>query len=491
MSKRKSAPHLQTLYRKYRPTELNKVVGQKAVTEALSGAISRNRIGHAYLFVGPRGTGKTSVARIFAHAINGFPYKIEDDYLDIIEIDAASNTGVDNIRELREKAIIAPSEGQYKVYIIDEAHMLTKSASNALLKTLEEPPEHVVFILATTDAHKIPVTIASRAQVFNFQLADPATMLDHLQTITEQEGIAIDDDALELIVRRGEGSFRDSLSILDQVATLSDERITAEYLSNMLGLPQVQIITNLLKSYREQDLDKLHTALRNLLNNGTKPEVIAGELINTILEQPHPAYIPLLAKLPEVQPPFPEAKLLLALMSNLGNQTLASNPTASANVNPTPKPKPVAVNLPSDDTEKPTLAPSPKVTIAAPSAPSKTQDSTPPTNTLGKTTLANFDWSTFLQQIQKQNSSVHNQLQKTDHDLVGDTLHLYPKQKFTQSFFEKPRNTEAILGNLSGIRLVIHKYGEKPNANLTEDSTISQISAIMGDVQEVNEESPF
>lgn len=491
MSKQKSSPHPQALYRKYRPTELNKVVGQKAVTEALSGAISRNHIGHAYLFVGPRGTGKTSVARIFAHAINGFSYQIEDDYLDIIEIDAASNTGVDNIRELREKAVIAPSEGQYKVYIIDEAHMLTKSASNALLKTLEEPPEHVVFILATTDAHKIPVTIASRAQVFNFQLADPATMLDHLQTITEQEGIAIDDDALELIVRRGGGSFRDSLSILDQVATLSDKRITAEYLSNMLGLPQVQIIANLLKSYQEQDLDQIHTALHNLLNNGTKPEVIAAELINAILEQPHPAYIPLLAKLPEVQPPFPEAKLLLALMSNLSNQAPAPNAVAPTSVNPTAKPKPITTNPPSATPEKPIPAAPPKVASADASTSSKAPDSAPSTSTVGKTTLANFDWSTFLQQIQKQNSSIHNQLQKTDHDLVGDTLHLYPMQKFTQSFFEKPRNTEAVLSNLSGIKLVVHKYGEKPNANLPEDSTISQISAIMGDVQEVNEESPF
>lgn len=141
------------LYRKYRPTKLTDVIGQEQVTDALENALKQGKIGHAYLFVGPRGTGKTSVARIFAHAVDGFKYQVEDSYLDIIEIDAASNTGVDNIRELREKAIIAPTQGKYKVYIIDEVHMLTKSASNALLKTLEEPPEHVIFILATTDAY--------------------------------------------------------------------------------------------------------------------------------------------------------------------------------------------------------------------------------------------------------------------------------------------------------------------------------------------------
>ena len=171
---------MKALYRKYRPTKLSDIIGQSKITETLENAIKNGQISHAYLFTGPRGTGKTSVARIFAHAINDFNYKIEDSYLDIIEIDAASNTGVDNIRELREKATIAPSKGKYKIYIIDEVHMLSKSAFNALLKTLEEPPKHVVFIMATTDAHKVPITITSRAQTFNFKLADIDVMADYL-----------------------------------------------------------------------------------------------------------------------------------------------------------------------------------------------------------------------------------------------------------------------------------------------------------------------
>ena len=154
---------MKALYRRYRPKTLSEVVGQEQITSVLEKAIKNGKIAHAYLFIGPRGTGKTSVARILAHQINDFDYELEDDYLDIIEIDAASNTGVDNIRDLRERAIIAPTKGKYKVYIIDEVHMLSKSAFNALLKTLEEPPEHVIFIMATTDAHKVPVTITSRS----------------------------------------------------------------------------------------------------------------------------------------------------------------------------------------------------------------------------------------------------------------------------------------------------------------------------------------
>ena len=239
----KSAP-VKALYRKYRPTSLDNVVGQEQITAPLKSAIEQGKISHAYLFIGPRGTGKTSVARIFAHAINHFDYQLEDNYLDIVEIDAASNTGVDNIRELREKAIITPTKGKYKVYIIDEVHMLTKSAANALLKTLEEPPEHVVFIMATTDAYKVPITISSRTQVHTFRLADPETMFAHLRKIADAEKIPIEDDALRLVVRRGGGSFRDSLSILDQITTLSDQTITAQLLETPSAYPKPKRLVN-------------------------------------------------------------------------------------------------------------------------------------------------------------------------------------------------------------------------------------------------------
>ena len=177
------------LYRKYRSRSLSEIVGQDQITDVLSRALATNNIGHAYLLTGPRGTGKTSIARILAHEINKLPYTDESDHLDIIEIDAASNNGVDDVRDLREKALIAPINAPKKIYIIDEVHMLSKQAFNALLKTLEEPPAHVVFILATTDFDKVPDTIVSRTQCFNFRLIDPEKVAKHLAIIAKEEDI--------------------------------------------------------------------------------------------------------------------------------------------------------------------------------------------------------------------------------------------------------------------------------------------------------------
>lgn len=300
------------LYRKYRPTSLDGVVGQERVTGVLQKAIKQGSFSHAYLFIGPRGTGKTSVARIFAHEVNGFDYQVEDSYIDIIEIDAASNRGIDDIRELREKAAIVPTEGKYKVYIIDEVHMLTREAFNALLKTLEEPPEHVIFVMATTDAHKVPITISSRSQTCVFSLASPEIMFGHLKKVAEEEGIKIEDEALKIIVKRGGGSFRDTLSLLDQISTLSESEIKANDIINALGLPLDQQIDDLLNAYAVRDFSKIQDKLKEILATGVKPTTLTEELVKKIVEEPKPEYIPLLAELPKVSAPFEEAKLLVA-----------------------------------------------------------------------------------------------------------------------------------------------------------------------------------
>jgi len=500
------------LYRKYRPTKLEDVVGQEQVTSVLANAIKSGKIAHAFLFIGPRGTGKTSVARILAHAVNGFDYQVEDNYLDIIEIDAASNTGVDNIRELREKAVIAPTKGKYKVYIIDEVHMLTKSASNALLKTLEEPPEHVIFIMATTDAHKVPITISSRTQVHTFKLARPEIMLAHLKTIAGEEGIKITDDALEIVVRRGGGSFRDSLSLLDQIATLSDTEITAEILSRALGLPQEEVIHQLLTSYQQRDNTTIHQLLKDLLSSGVHPKVLVAELITAIVAQPQAELLSLLAKLPDVAPPFPEAKLLLAFLGSNSTERpenpakatkteksdqpktpqkpeKSENPAKTASVAHVDSPEaspPAAEPSHPDPTSEPST--SPKKPVSAQNPPAEPSKTPPETGSKPPNSTSDFTWEAFLEHIQSLNSAIHSQLAKCDYEFDGQTLHLYPPQKFIKNILEKPNNSQILTSELSGLALVIHDAGTH---KAPKDGTISQISAIMGDVQEVKGDLPF
>lgn len=472
------------LYRKYRPTILNDVVGQQQVTEPLANSIKNEKINHAYLFIGPRGTGKTSVARILAHAVNKFTYQAEDSHLDIIEIDAASNTGVDNIRELREKAIIAPVYGKYKVYIIDEVHMLSKSAANALLKTLEEPPKHVIFILATTEANKVPITISSRTQTFTFQLANPELMLDHIRKISSTEKISITDSALKIIVRRGGGSFRDTLNLLDQISSLTDEEITESMVNNALGLPTNESINALIDAYANGDTQLIQRGFQDLLNCGIHAETIAAELIQSIISSPTPSTLPLLEKLPQVQPPFPEAKLLLALLSKQSITQPVTQPEIQKNHTKTnleqPQPTP---KIPSIETE----LDAPSITNTTTSTKELPQDASAPISSAPQQNT-NFSWESLLNSIRTKNQAVYIQLQKTEHELKDDTLHIYPLQKFTTKILKKPENSQIISSELQGLGLVVHDLEDR---HQPEDSTLSQISAIMGDVREVNGEMPF
>ncbi|HKU17989.1 MAG TPA: DNA polymerase III subunit gamma/tau [Candidatus Saccharimonadales bacterium] len=262
----------QALYRTHRPTSLKGVVGQEHITTALTRALAKGTISHAYLFTGPRGVGKTSIARILAHEINGLPYD-DSTHLDIIEIDAASNRRIDEIRDLRDKVHIAPTSAKYKVYIIDEVHMLTKEAFNALLKTLEEPPAHVVFILATTEVHKLPETIISRTQRFSFKAVEQDKVVAHLREIAKAEKIDITDDALELIARHGEGSFRDSISLLDQIRN-TGEKITLVDVQACLGLAPEEFIQQLVDALEAHDAN----ALASSFGYGYEPAQIARQL---------------------------------------------------------------------------------------------------------------------------------------------------------------------------------------------------------------------
>jgi len=266
----------QALYRKYRTKTFAETIGQEHITTALQNAIKQGRVSHAYLFSGPRGTGKTSIARILAHEINGLPYT-DEAHLDIIEIDAASNRRIDEIRDIRDRVATAPASAKYKVYIIDEVHMLTKEAFNALLKTLEEPPAHVVFILATTEAHKLPDTIISRTQRFTLRPVPLDKIAQHLRTIADSEKIQIDDDALTLIAEHGEGTFRDSISLLDQASGASGH-ITRTDVEHILGLAPTTHINQLVGAINSGESNNIVSTLIELYNLGFEPAMIARQL---------------------------------------------------------------------------------------------------------------------------------------------------------------------------------------------------------------------
>jgi DNA polymerase-3 subunit gamma/tau len=266
----------QALYRAYRPKSLDEIVGQEHITSTLSKALKSGRISHAYLFSGPRGVGKTSIARILAHQLNGLPYTDDSAHLDIIEIDAASNRRIDEIRDLRDKVYIAPSSGKYKVYIIDEVHMLTREAFNALLKTLEEPPEHAIFILATTEAHKLPETIISRTQHYTFKPVERAKVVTHLSDIAKKEKIVITREALELLADHGEGSFRDSISLLDQAGS-SGVKVDEQAVRQLLGIAPEAAIDGLIAALRSGGTTVLKQ-LGDLYSGGLQAASIASQL---------------------------------------------------------------------------------------------------------------------------------------------------------------------------------------------------------------------
>lgn len=282
------------LYRKYRPTTFDGVIGQEHITTSLKNQIKNNAISHAYLFCGTRGTGKTSVAKIFAksinceHPVNGSAcgkcatcVALNDpSNLDIMEIDAASNNRVDEIRELREKVKYPPVNGKFKVYIIDEVHMLTDSAFNALLKTLEEPPKHVVFILATTEVQKLPATILSRCLRFDFKLVGQADLEQHLKRIFKDSQIEYDDAAISLIARLGEGSVRDTLSIADMCVAYTNKNITYNAVLNAVGAIDKEILISLAGHILKGDVHNLLKELNEVIKTGKNIAQIAKDLAN-------------------------------------------------------------------------------------------------------------------------------------------------------------------------------------------------------------------
>ncbi len=536
---------MKALYRKYRPLHLSEVIGQDKTIEQLQGALTKGKISHAYLFVGPRGCGKTSVARIFAHEINHFDYQLEDSYIDIIEIDAATFTSVDNIRELREKAMIMPTLGKYKVYIIDEVHMLSNSAFNALLKILEEPPEHVIFIMATTNPEKIPATIISRTQIYRFNLAEPKVMQDFLRSVCDKEGIKISDDALKIITERGGGSFRDSLSILNQISTvnLSEETIEASDVSAALGIPEHQEIQNLINFYENSDTENITNTLAALLNYGITAESITLELINQILKNPTPKSLQLVNQLFNVTGSFLEAKLTVALISS--NFATPAAVTSTASIAPVASPQPTtpastaapittttapaphsATASPQSSTQStsaPSAKPSPFAEIreqlaknaknhkAERALPPKdpeemTQEAPPTLPEAVVSSSGDFNFNGFVANVTNVNPTLMTALKKSFFVIDGKNFDIYPEKAVYWRILGQKNNLEILRGATNSIELTVRNpdievipktavsfeqaaAGQTKKA-VTVSPKIESLSAIMGDVQEVNE-NPF
>ena len=282
------------LYRKWRPQRWDDVAGQEHVIQTLKNAIKAERVAHAYLFAGPRGTGKTTTARLLAKALNCLADSPADrpcgtcencmaiaagNFLDLIEIDAASNTSVDDVRDLRDRINFSPNKGRFKVYIVDEVHMLSTAAFNALLKTLEEPPPHAIFILATTEVHKIPATVLSRCQRHEFRRLPLRTIQDYLIMKIEEEGLSVEAEALDLIARQATGSLRDAISLLDQLASTGEE-VTREYAEVILGTATHEAVGGIISAIAATQVGEGLTAINEALDRGADPRQLARQIVD-------------------------------------------------------------------------------------------------------------------------------------------------------------------------------------------------------------------
>ena len=462
------------LYRKYRSRSFDEVVGQDHIVTTLTNAIKSGKFAHAYLLTGPRGTGKTSVARILAHEVNGLPYS-EQPHFDIIEIDAASNNGVEDVRELRDKVMSAPTSATYKVYIIDEVHMLSKPAFNALLKTLEEPPEHVIFILATTEVHKVPETIISRTQRFSFKPVEQSKVIKHLRHIAQKEHITISDEALALIATHGEGSFRDSISLLDQAST-ADRAVELSDVEHLLGRAPSELLHGIIEALTAGDSHQIIKQLRALYDQGFEASTVSVQLSELLrsgfIEQPQPRVLQLLKALIDIPVSHrPRDLLELTLIEHAAWQR-----TPAAQDSPVLPPNPVR-----EESQPITQTPEPQLVHGeiTPLPPAAEQVAiTPVDNT------DNFDdiWRQVLQTIKADYNTLYGIARMAKPTLAGDELILATKFPFHQKRLNEPKNqtmianaVTAIRGRETSVTCTVLNVATPTTETTTDISTISNI----------------
>ena len=458
------------LYRTHRSRSLDEVIGQEHITDLLKQALKKDTISHAYLLTGPRGTGKTSVARILAHEINGLAYS-DDQNLDIIEIDAASNRRIDDIRDLRDNVRIAPVSAHYKVYIIDEVHMLTTESFNALLKTLEEPPDHVIFILATTEVHKVPATILSRTQRFHFRPISEQKVAAHLADIAKKEKISVDDEALRLIARHGGGSFRDSISLLDQLSA-SGEKISKEVVESTLGLVASEQMEALTETILAHKTKPLLTQLREFYDVGVSPIVISEQLTRALSnradEQPELyGLLDQLLDVPRAHDPFIKlTATLVAFCESYKPRTVAARVTQPV----------ISAPIVSEVTKQVVTPEEPVITYVT----SPPEQPDPPMSVVS----GEFKWDNVLASVKKHNASLHSVLSRARIEYTDDTLTLY----FIYALHRKKLQQPQYHAQLS--RLIHDACGITPTIVIKDGKTMSEeastVAAIMGGGEPVN-----
>jgi len=487
------------LYRKYRSKSLEEVIGQKHITDILARAVSQGHVSHAYLLTGPRGVGKTSVARILAYEINGLPYDENTTNLDIIEIDAASNNGVEDVRDLREKVQIAPVSAKKKVYIIDEVHMLSKAAFNALLKTLEEPPEHVVFILATTNAEKLPATIISRTQRYGFRPITIQDAIKHLSYIAKQENIMITDDALQLIAKRSDGSFRDSISLLDQLSSLVEtddkNQITAKLIEETLGLAPNEMISQLLEAVETKNLNQVVEILNRSFDEGVSTTILTAQLTdnirNVIAEKPQ--LLSLLDSLIDVDKSSqPQLKLLSVLgqaaAPKQASKTIAlAAPVREVSATIAELEKQAIKKQPSESDIQKVVKKS-EVKINSPVL--KAEITKPITKTkLSEVKIEDFDWNKLIDHIHQHYIALYSVISKCNYELNDDVLTIYTCNKFYKKKLDDTKYSPLLSKCLQDVGVFGLEINTIATAPPPKDSQAAAIAVMMGGGEEVSIES--
>lgn len=478
------------LYRKHRPADFTEIEGQEHIMRVLQNAVKTSTFSHAYIFCGPRGIGKTSVARIMAKAVNCLKPKDgnpcnkcsvcvsinKQTALDIIEIDAASNRGIDEIRDLREKVKFTPSELKYKVFIIDEVHMLTKEAFNALLKTLEEPPEHALFVLATTEIHKIPATVISRCQRFDFKRISEPELVNRIDSIAKEEGIKINKEAISVIARASEGGLRDAISFLDQISMNAGNKvITEKEVGELLGMVDTGKIEKLIKQLEEGQKKEALRFLEDLLEAGADIGQLTKSLMNGYREKIQndlgdndliKKYVYAVETLSECNRNFrfslyPQLSLEVAIIKIMGVGTMNSEPESGKRDFSTRLPEKSVGMTGNESIEKV----SKKVIIVDELVEDTKDTAIGDDDTMEK-------WNQVLFEIKSKNNSIHAFVRESQASLVGDEIHLVFPYKFHKERIEDRRNRQIVEEAISkvcghGYR-VICKIGQVRNKKDTE-----------------------